>query len=57
MLRMKNSIGGEAVFAMSRAGSDEMIAAVFTKALESVDARFKRPGIDPGLDFNAAAYV
>ena len=57
MLRMKNGIGGEAVLAMSRAGSDEMIAAVLTKALESVDVRFKRLDIDPGLDFNAAAYL
>ena len=57
MLRMKNGIGGEAVLAMSRAGSDEMIAAVFTKALESVDVRFKNLDIDPGLDFNAAAYA
>ena len=54
---MKNSIGGEAVFAMSRAGSDEAIAAVFTKALELADVRFKSLDVDPGLDFNATAYA
>ena len=50
---MKNSISGEAVFAMSRADSDEAIAAVFTKALGLLDVRFK----SLGLDFNAAEYV
>ena len=54
---MKNSISGDVVFAMSRAGSDEMFAAVFIKAVELVDVHFKSLDTDLGLDFNAAAYI
>ena len=45
------------VFAISRADSEEAIAAAFKKAIELVDVHFKSLDIDLGLDFNAAAYV